>query len=93
MLSMIFTFSIISIYIKTEHIKATALLWSLMFGVIILLSQGLSLGLILVPIVYFIGLGLFKLVEYFEDTILARLFALVFAMFIIYFSFGGKAWL
>ncbi len=88
-LAAILTSSILGIYIKSEHAKATAITWALLIGIIVLLAKGISFYLIIVPIVYLIGLGVFSLANYWEESVFLRLMALLFGAILIFASFGG----
>ena len=84
---MILTFSVVGIYMKTEHIMATILVWATLLGSIILINTGMSSYLFRVPLVFVLGWGIFSLATYFEESLFLRLLVLVFGMFVIFGSF------
>ncbi|CAA6810888.1 MAG: Unknown protein [uncultured Sulfurovum sp.] len=86
---MILTLSIVGVYMKTEHVVATASVWAILMGIIALMAKGISLYLFVVPVVFVIGWGIFSLATYFEESIFLRVMVLVFAMFMVFKSFGG----
>jgi hypothetical protein len=83
---MILTFSITGIYIKSENIMVTVLVWVTLLGIIILMNTGISLYLFRIPIVFLLGWGIFSLITYFEESIFWRLLFLLFGMFLIFGS-------
>ena len=89
LLSVILTFSIVGIYRKSEHAKATALIWAILIGMLVLFGRGVSYYLLLVPVVYLIGWGIFSLATYLEESVFLRLLVLLFGAVVIFSSFGG----
>ena len=88
-LSVILTFSIVGIYMKTENIMATNLVWAILLGIIILVNTGFSMYLFRVPLVFLLGWGIFSLATYFEESIFLRLLVLVFGMLFIFGSLNN----
>jgi len=88
-LSVIFVFVIIGIYMKTEHSIASASLWAIFIAIFAFSYHGIGYQLIVVPISFFLGWGLFSLASYWEDSIFLRLFALVLSMFAMLVTFGS----
>lgn len=89
LLSLILTSSIIGIYMKTENIMATNLVWAILLGIIILINTGFSMYLFRVPLVFVLGWGIFSLATYFENNVLLRLLVLVFGMLLIFGSLNN----
>ena len=85
-LAIILTFSIVGIYMKTEHIKATSLVWAILVGIIVLMHTGISIYLFRAPVVFMFGWGIFSLATYFEESLFLRLLVLLFGMFLIFGS-------
>ena len=89
LLSIILTSSILTLYIKSEHAKATALTWAMIITIIILVAKGITVDLIIVPIIYLIGWGIFTLATYLEESIFLRVITLIFGATLIFASFVG----